>query len=76
MTTVTDTHKYTLHVSGTLGENFLAHYCPAGTVLTIGKDTFILSNLRTDQAGMLGIVRSLHNFGCTLLKLKIDKELP
>lgn len=68
--TTTDTHIYTLHFSGAPGEDFLADYCPAGTTLTVEKDAFILSNLRADQAGVLGIIRSLHNFGCTLLELE------
>lgn len=72
MTTTMDTHIYTLHFSGALGEDFLTDYCPAGTMFTVSEHAFTLSNLRTDQAGVLGIIRSLHNFGCTLLELEFE----
>jgi hypothetical protein len=72
MTTAADSHTYRLKFSGAPDDDFLADYCPAGTTLTIGMDTFTLSNLRTDQAGVLGIIRSLHNFGCTLLELEFN----
>jgi hypothetical protein len=70
MNTSTDTHLYTLHFSGAPGEDFLADYCPAGTTLTVDERVFTLSNLCADQAGVLGIIRSLHNLGCTLLELE------
>ncbi|RRR72653.1 MAG: hypothetical protein EI684_09915 [Candidatus Viridilinea halotolerans] len=67
-----DTQRYTLRCRGRLDADFLADYCPAGTTLTIGQESFTLANLHTDQAGVLGIIRSLHNLGCTLLALTID----
>ncbi len=68
--TTTDTHIYTLHFSGAPGDDFLADYCPAGTTLKVGEHAFTIANLRTDQAGVLGILRRLHNVGCTLLELE------
>jgi len=71
MLTAADEHIYTLKFSGTLADDFLAGYCPEGTRLTVESNTFTLSNLCTDQAGLLGIVRSLHNLGYVLLSLSI-----
>lgn len=77
MTTASDAHVYTLHFSGAPEDEFLGDYCPAGTTLTLGENTFSLSNLCADQAGILGIIRRLHNKGCILLELEIsDGELP
>ncbi|PDW03489.1 hypothetical protein [Candidatus Viridilinea mediisalina] len=67
-----ETQRYTLRCRGGLAANFLADYCPVGTTLTMGQNEFTLANLRTDQAGLLGILRSLHNRGCTLLSLSVD----
>jgi len=72
--TVSDTHVYTLHFSGALRDDFVADYCPAGTAFTVNDRAFILFNLRTDQAGMLGILRHLHNSGCLLLTLAIENR--
>ncbi|MFQ3684672.1 hypothetical protein [Roseiflexus sp.] len=74
MMTVSDTHVYTLHFFGTLRDDFVTDYCPAGTALTMNERTFTLINLRTDQAGMLGILRHLHNSGCLLLALAIENR--
>jgi hypothetical protein len=69
MTLASDTRFYTLRISGILDADFLASYCPAGTTMTIMDDQIILANLQTDQSGILGILRQLHNFGYILLGL-------
>jgi hypothetical protein len=69
MTMASDTRFYTLRISGTLDKDFLAAYCPAGTTMTVYDTHVILGNLHTDQSGILGIIRQLHNFGCVLLTL-------
>lgn len=69
-----DTQRYTLRCRGRLDADFLADYCPVGTTLTSGQECFTLANLCADQAGLLGILRSLHNRGCTLLALTIDTQ--
>ncbi len=74
MTKISETHLYTLRFSGTLHESFLIDYCPLGTELTLDEDTFVLSNLRSDQAGLLGMLRYLHNHGCILTELSIKTE--
>ncbi len=72
MTTTYETHSYTLRFNGLSDDSFLGDYCPAGTTLTVGENTFTLSNLRADQAGLLGVIRSLHNLGCTLISLSVE----
>jgi hypothetical protein len=69
MIPASDTRFYTLRISGTLDADFLAAYCPAGATITITEEYAILANLQTDQSGILGILRQLHNFGCILLAL-------
>jgi hypothetical protein len=69
MTTASDTRYYTLCISGTLDADFLASYCPAGATMTFHDDHITLANLHTDQSGILGILRQLHNFGYILLGL-------
>ncbi len=74
MMSVSDTHVYTLHFSGALRDDFVTDYCPIGTALTVKEHAFTLFNLCTDQAGMLGILRHLHNSGCLLLTLAIENR--
>lgn len=74
MTPAAETRFYTLRLSGTLDADFLAAYCPAGTSLTIHDGYAILANLHTDQSGLIGIIRQLHNFGCILLDLSTHPE--
>jgi hypothetical protein len=69
MTPVSDTHRYTLRISGTLDADFLASYCPAGATMTFHDDHITLADLLTDQSGIIGIIRQLHNFGSILLAL-------
>lgn len=69
MTHVSDIRIYSLRISGTVDADFLVSYCPPGTTMVINEDTITLANLHSDQAGILGIIRHLHNFGCVVLAL-------
>ena len=69
MTSASDTRFYILRISGMLDEDFLASFCPVGATMTVMDEHIILANLRTDQSGIIGIIRQLHNFGCILLSL-------
>jgi hypothetical protein len=57
-------------VQGHLDEEFAAAYCPPETVLTCAGDATVLANICTDQSAILGLVRHLHNLGCTILALE------
>jgi hypothetical protein len=69
MKNTSDTCTYILQFSGELEADFLASFCPAGTTLTIRDNITTLSNLRTDQSGILGIIRHLHNLGILILEM-------
>ena len=78
MPTTSNTHPdairtYTLTFTGQLDADFVAAYCPAETTLIIKGQTLVLSNLRVDQSGLLGILRSLHNLGCVLVSLSTHR---
>jgi len=62
--------NYRITLQGRLDEEFIAAYCPPETVLTCEGDATLLSNLRADQSAILGLVRHLHNLGCTILALE------
>lgn len=65
----TDVYTYTLTFAGAVDEDFLASFCPEGTTATAVDHRTTLTHLRTDQAGVIGVIRRLHNLGCTLLYL-------
>jgi hypothetical protein len=76
MFSTTDIHDYTLIVAGEMDDDFLASFCPEGTVATAGNHHTTLTNLRADQSGIIGVIRRLHNLGCTLLALRVaDTDL-
>jgi len=64
-----DLRLYQLRVRGHLDEEFVASFCPPGTTLTHEDGTTLLANIQTDQSGVVGLVRHLHNLGCTLIAL-------
>lgn len=65
-----DVQVYQLRLREPLEERFLASYCPPGTTLVQEGDTTLLSNIETDQSGIMGLIRHLHNLGCTILELQ------
>ncbi|MFP4344413.1 MAG: hypothetical protein ACLFU8_06965 [Anaerolineales bacterium] len=62
--------SYQIRLQGQLDEGFVASFCPEGTCLTREGDTTLLTNIVTDQSGIMGLIRHLHNLGCTLLMLE------
>ena len=62
-----DQRVYRITLRGRMDEEFVAAYCPAGTMLTCDGDTACLTEIRADQAGIVGLVRQLHNLGYTIL---------
>jgi hypothetical protein len=61
---------YRITLRGPVDEEFVAAYCPAGTALTCDGDAANMSNIQADQAGIVGLVRHLHNLGYTILALE------
>jgi len=72
MFSATDVHVYTLTFAGVLDDDFLTSFCPEGTVATAVDQHTTLTNLRADQSGVIGVIRRLHNLGCTLLYLSAE----
>jgi hypothetical protein len=62
-------HAYEIRLKGRLDQDFLQSYCPAGTTLTCEEGRTCLSNIRTDQSGIIGLLRNLHNLGFIILSL-------
>lgn len=71
-TTLSAIRTYTLIIDGELDADFTAAFCPPKTKPELDGRMLRLTNLRIDQAGLLGIIRSLHNLGCILVSLSID----
>lgn len=67
--------RYTLVFRGMLDEELLREYCLPGFILTSEANHFVLSNLQLDQAGLLGLIRQLHNLGCTVLSVNLHLEM-
>lgn len=65
--------NYVIILSGSLEEDFIAAYCPCGTKLLSDNETTLLSNICTDQSGIIGLMRRLHNLGCNILEMKSEK---
>jgi hypothetical protein len=74
MSAIQDNRSYTLTFSGALDDDFLASYCPQGTTLTTTNEIAILDHIRTDQSGIIGLIRHLHNLGCVILQVNTAKD--
>ncbi|GIV65264.1 MAG: hypothetical protein KatS3mg046_524 [Bellilinea sp.] len=67
--------SYRITVKGVMEEEFLHDYCPPGFTLSYTNGRTTLVNLQTDQAGMLGLIRQLHNLGVTVLLVELQSEI-
>jgi hypothetical protein len=68
-----------LKLSGTLDDDFIASFCPSETIVLRENEATSLSNIRTDQSGIIGLIRNLHNLGCIILSLNSESiylEIP
>jgi hypothetical protein len=70
MTPNCEIRTYALKLSGELEQDFLTSFCPAGTNLERQEGSTLLSNICTDQSGIIGMIRYLHNLGFTILEMK------
>jgi hypothetical protein len=61
---------YRITLRGLIDEEFVEAYCPPETVLACDGGTAILSNIHADQSAIIGLVRHVHNLGCTILALE------
>ncbi|MCS6826446.1 MAG: hypothetical protein NZ553_07530 [Caldilinea sp.] len=65
-----DRRVYRIVVRGQVDEEFVAAYCPAAAEMTWDGEATCLSNIHTDQAGIVGLVRHLHSLGYFILALE------
>jgi hypothetical protein len=74
MSAISNNRLYTLTFSGILDADFLTSSCPEGTTLSSANGIAILEHIRTDQSGIIGLIRHLHNLGCVILEITTAKE--
>ncbi|HRJ40304.1 MAG: hypothetical protein KJZ86_27215 [Caldilineaceae bacterium] len=67
-------HYYQMRIAGRLDDEFVTSFCPAGTEATWDADGTRLERIETDQSGIIGLIRSLHNLGCTILYLERKEQ--
>ncbi|GIV65656.1 MAG: hypothetical protein AB1457_17610 [Chloroflexota bacterium] len=67
--------RYRIIIKGAMDEEFLRDYCAPGFTLTYSTGRTTLSNIRTDQAGMVGLIRRLHNLGVTVLIVELQSDM-
>ncbi len=70
----TATHTYHVTIEGSLDEDFVNSFCPPGTTRRCENGATILANISADQSAIIGLLRNLHNLGCTIVELAIEKE--
>jgi hypothetical protein len=69
-TKISQTRSYTLKLDGMLDEEFVSSFCPAHSVISHQEDGTTLLVTNTDQSGVIGLIRALHNLGFILLSLQ------
>ena len=68
-TTIARVRHYRLQVAGLLDEDFVRPFCPPGVKIDREVGVTLLSNIRLDQAGLIGLIRQLHNLNCVILTI-------
>ena len=69
-----DKHCYQIRFIGAIEDDFILSYCPSATMVEHQDKATLLSNILTDQSGIVGLIRHLHNVGCTILDFSIEQE--
>ncbi len=68
-TTIANVRHYRLKVAGLLDEDFVQPFCPPGVKIDREVGITRLSNIHLDQAGLIGLMRQLHNLNCVILTI-------
>ena len=66
----TSTVTYRLRIRGELDKDFVSSFCPKGTTMVHTGGVTVLDEIDTDQSGIIGLVRHVHNLGCVILGLE------
>lgn len=64
-----DVQTYQIQISGQVAEGDIESFCPPAAELRPCGDSNTLLLVRTDQAGMVGLIRHLHGQGFVLLSI-------
>ncbi len=62
-----DQHLYRLHIAGQVTESDIIAFSPPGTVVEPAGEAGTALTVRTDQSGLVGLIRQLHGLGYVLL---------
>ncbi len=65
-------HEYTISLDSVLEEEFISACLPPDCDIRVKDGVTTLSKVRSDQSGMVGLIRHLHNLGCTILSIYIE----
>jgi hypothetical protein len=60
---------YQICLSGAVDGEYLLPFCPSGLIIERSESFTLLSNIHTDQSGIVGLIRNLHNLGLTILSM-------
>lgn len=63
---------YSIRLQGQLNDDFVASYCPPAVTLSIEGEDSLLNDICTDQSGLIGLIRKLHNLGLTIKDIHSD----
>ncbi len=62
-----DQRLYRLHIAGQVTESDIIAFSPPGTTIEPAGDAGTILTVRTDQSGLVGLIRHLHGLGFVLL---------
>jgi hypothetical protein len=62
-----DVHLYHLTLAGQVTASEMTAFCPPGAEIERDGETYTILTVRTDQAGLVGLIRQLHGLGFELM---------
>jgi len=62
-----DQRVYRLHIAGQVAESDIIPFSPPGTSIEPAGEAGTILTVRTDQSGLVGLIRHLHGLGFVLL---------
>jgi hypothetical protein len=68
---VNDVHSYRIKVAGQVAEADVCAFCPPGTTIEPEGEGWSTLVVRTDQSGLVGLIRHLHGLGFVLLAFNL-----
>jgi len=64
-----DTRTYQIHINGQIIDCEIARFCPPGWTIETDDKGFSILTVKTDQSGLVGLIRQLHGLGFELLSI-------